>query len=163
MPFSASNLSQESDSCNTTYLGAENEQTTQPLVAGHAGAAIPLEYNLDWLHGVSFGKGCYIGQELVARTHFGGLIRKRLFPVLLDAADNIEEATNSEIFAEGKAKSIGSVRGVCGNVGLAHLRVDDALNAQQKHQPLKASICGRQVPCAPQIPFWWPQADITQS
>lgn len=128
-----------------------------------AGAAIPLEYNLDWLHGVSFKKGCYIGQELVARTHFGGLLRKRLFPILMDTADQADDAANCEVFAEGKAKSIGSVRGVCGTVGLAHLRIQDALKAQQAQQPLLVSIAGTHVPCAPQIPFWWPQAHTSHS
>ena len=44
------------------------------------GEAIPLEYNLDALNGVSFSKGCYLGQELTAMTHFRGTIRKRLMP-----------------------------------------------------------------------------------
>jgi len=44
---------------------------------------LPLECNLDWLNGVSFSKGCYVGQELTARTHFQGLIRKRMMPVSL--------------------------------------------------------------------------------
>jgi len=44
---------------------------------------IPLEVNLDYLNGVSFNKGCYLGQELTARTHFRGLVRKRLFPCLI--------------------------------------------------------------------------------
>ena len=49
--------------------------------------AIPLEYNLDWLGAVAFDKGCYLGQELMARTHFRGTIRKRLLPfkILADA------------------------------------------------------------------------------
>jgi folate-binding protein YgfZ len=42
---------------------------------------IPLEWNLTFLNGVSFNKGCYIGQELIARAHFRGLIRKRFIPV----------------------------------------------------------------------------------
>ena len=32
--------------------------------------SIPLESNLDLLNYISFNKGCYIGQELVARTKF---------------------------------------------------------------------------------------------
>lgn len=44
---------------------------------------IPLECNIDMLHGVSFSKGCYIGQELTARTHFKGQVRKRLMPLVL--------------------------------------------------------------------------------
>ena len=41
---------------------------------------IPLEMNLDLLNYISFTKGCYIGQELIARTHFKGQIRKRVVP-----------------------------------------------------------------------------------
>ncbi len=48
-----------------------------------AGSAVPLEYNLDGLNAISFSKGCYVGQELVARTHFQGMVRKRLMPVAL--------------------------------------------------------------------------------
>lgn len=44
------------------------------------GKTIPLEANLEQLHAISFEKGCYIGQELTARTHHQGLIRKRLLP-----------------------------------------------------------------------------------
>ncbi|RLN63238.1 hypothetical protein BBP00_00004272 [Phytophthora kernoviae] len=44
---------------------------------------IPLENNLDLLQGVSFRKGCYVGQELTARTQFKGNIRKRLVPMAL--------------------------------------------------------------------------------
>lgn len=46
-----------------------------------AGEAIPLEYNLAGLNAISFDKGCYIGQELIARTHHRGVIRKRLIPI----------------------------------------------------------------------------------
>lgn len=53
--------------------------------AAAAGHAIPLEYNLDKLNAISFTKGCYVGQELIARSHFQGLIRKRLMPVQIDS------------------------------------------------------------------------------
>ncbi len=53
----------------------------------HAGEAIPLEYNLDGLGGISFDKGCYVGQELVARTHWSGAVRKRLMPFALRPSD----------------------------------------------------------------------------
>lgn len=37
--------------------------------------ALPLECNLDALHGVSYTKGCYLGQELTSRVHHTGVIR----------------------------------------------------------------------------------------
>uniref|UniRef100_A0A7S1TG96 CAF17 C-terminal domain-containing protein n=1 Tax=Compsopogon caeruleus TaxID=31354 RepID=A0A7S1TG96_9RHOD len=60
------------------------------LPEGHGEAAcdflhqpIPLECNLELLEGVSFSKGCYLGQELTAKTHHTGVVRKRLVPVVL--------------------------------------------------------------------------------
>lgn len=51
------------------------------------GDAIPLEYNFAGLNAISFDKGCYVGQELIARTHHRGVIRKRLTPFKLVDAD----------------------------------------------------------------------------
>jgi folate-binding protein YgfZ len=46
---------------------------------------IPQMLNLDQLGGISFTKGCYIGQEVVARTHYLGTTKRQLF--LLQAAE----------------------------------------------------------------------------
>jgi folate-binding protein YgfZ len=46
--------------------------------------AIPLENNMDALNAISWDKGCYMGQELTARTRYRALIKKRLTPVELD-------------------------------------------------------------------------------
>lgn len=57
--------------------------TTSNLVHP-SGEAICLEYNVEGFDsGISFDKGCYVGQELMARTHFKGVVRKRLMPVTL--------------------------------------------------------------------------------
>ncbi|MCO5554300.1 hypothetical protein L7F22_007829 [Adiantum nelumboides] len=42
-----------------------------------------LEASLDYAGGVDFRKGCYVGQELTARTHHTGVVRKRVVPVSL--------------------------------------------------------------------------------
>mmetsp|Transcript_5799 Transcript_5799/g.10426 ORF Transcript_5799/g.10426 Transcript_5799/m.10426 type:complete len:472 (+) Transcript_5799:174-1589(+) len=52
-----------------------------------AGNPLPLECNLDVLNGVSFDKGCYVGQELTARTHFTGVIRKRILPFVIGKSE----------------------------------------------------------------------------
>ena len=46
--------------------------------------SILLESGFDELNGVDWQKGCYIGQELTARTKYRGLIKKRLMPVRID-------------------------------------------------------------------------------
>ena len=40
-----------------------------------------LESGFEELNGVDFDKGCYLGQELTARTKYRGLVKKRLMPV----------------------------------------------------------------------------------
>jgi hypothetical protein len=46
--------------------------------------AILLENGFDELHGIDWQKGCYMGQELTARTKYRGLVRKRLLPVEIE-------------------------------------------------------------------------------
>src|SRR5579872_5309282 len=46
--------------------------------------AILLEAGFDELNGVDWNKGCYIGQELTARTKYRALIKKRLLPARIE-------------------------------------------------------------------------------
>jgi len=43
-----------------------------------------LEHNFEELNAIDFKKGCYVGQELTARTKYRGLVRKRLFKVAVE-------------------------------------------------------------------------------
>jgi folate-binding protein YgfZ len=51
-----------------------------------SGEFFPHEANLDQLGGVSFKKGCYVGQEIVSRMEHRGTARNRILPVNLDGA-----------------------------------------------------------------------------
>ena len=48
---------------------------------GMLGVCLANTCNISLLHSVSFTKGCYLGQELTARAHFTGVVRKRILPV----------------------------------------------------------------------------------
>ena len=80
--------------------------------------AILLENGFDELGGVDWNKGCYMGQELTARTKYRGLIKKRLLPVEI-AGPTPEPGT--PVTKDGK--EVGEVRSVADGVGLALLRL----------------------------------------
>ena len=50
-------------------------------------AFVPQMLNLDVLGGISFKKGCYTGQEIVARTHYLGKIKRRTYLGHVDTSD----------------------------------------------------------------------------
>jgi folate-binding protein YgfZ len=81
--------------------------------------AIPLECGFDELNGVDWQKGCYMGQELTARTKYRGLVRKRLLPVRFEGAPL---AVGADLILDGK--EVGDIRAVDGNHGLALLRLE---------------------------------------
>jgi len=50
-------------------------------------AFVPQTANLDLLQGVSFKKGCYTGQEIIARMRYLGQVKRRLYRALVRAED----------------------------------------------------------------------------
>lgn len=83
--------------------------------------SILLESGFDELHGVDWEKGCYIGQELTARTKYRGLIKKRLFPVRIDGA-----APEPGTILTADGKEAGEMRSSLGDIGLALVRLENA-------------------------------------
>ncbi|TXR53069.1 YgfZ/GcvT domain-containing protein [Reinekea thalattae] len=58
---------------------------------------IPQNFSLDDLDGISYKKGCYTGQEVVARLHFKGQSRKHLYRI---SWPTIENKTDADIYTE---------------------------------------------------------------
>ncbi|XP_065486269.1 putative transferase CAF17, mitochondrial isoform X1 [Caloenas nicobarica] len=115
------------------------------------GVALPLESNLAYMNGISFTKGCYVGQELTARTHHVGVIRKRLLPVHFASPlpkDNVPEG--AEILTES-GKSAGKFRAGGGEFGIALLRLANI------NEALCLNIAGDKVKLTASKPEWWPK------
>ena len=110
------------------------------------GKCTPLEHNLDYLHGVSFHKGCYLGQELTARTHHTGVIRKRILPIEIEGELTEGDEVLSVINQSGK--SVGKVRRVHGGVGIGLMRLKESFSAE------KLTVNGTTVTI--EKPKWWP-------
>jgi folate-binding protein YgfZ len=83
------------------------------------GGTVLLEAGFDELSGVSWSKGCYMGQELTARTKYRGLIKKRLVGV---AVDGPLPAPGTPVLRAGA--EVGTMRSGLGSRGLATIRLE---------------------------------------
>ncbi|MBM3533958.1 MAG: folate-binding protein YgfZ [Alphaproteobacteria bacterium] len=95
--------------------------------------AILLENGFDELRGIDWDKGCYVGQELTARTKYRGLVRKRLMPVEVEGP---LPASGTEIAFEGK--EAGEMRSGQGRRALALLRLEAVEKALAEGKKLTA-------------------------
>jgi tRNA-modifying protein YgfZ len=96
------------------------------------GDTFPHEADLDQLNGVSFSKGCFVGQEVVSRMQNRASVRKRVVSIEGEAP----LAPGAEI--KTGAASIGTVGSVAGRLALALIRLDRAAEAKAKGQALTA-------------------------
>ncbi|TDP48717.1 YgfZ/GcvT domain-containing protein [Zavarzinia compransoris] len=80
-----------------------------------------LENNYEELNGVSFTKGCYVGQELTARTKHRATIKKRLYKVEFDPAAEPPEPDTPILLGGHEA---GAMRSSRAGVGLALMRLE---------------------------------------
>ncbi|KAG1665928.1 hypothetical protein FOA52_004517 [Chlamydomonas sp. UWO 241] len=136
--------------------------------------AVPLEYSLDALHGVSYTKGCYVGQERVSYSHYRGIIRRRCVPFVLSGGGAVPAGVSlvgADVGVEGGSgsgggvggdRAVGSIRGVVvgsggGGVGLALLRLPQAL-AAEAGEVMLAPVGVEGVEGVHLVPFrprWW--------
>jgi tRNA-modifying protein YgfZ len=102
------------------------------------GDTFPHEADLDLLNGVSFEKGCFIGQEVVSRMRHRGNVRKRVVPVevLVEAEAEAPLRSGAPVML-GEAE-IGRIGSVAGARALALIRLDRAAEAAAKGQALLA-------------------------
>lgn len=68
---------------------------------------VPQMFNLDVLGGISFDKGCYTGQEIIARTHYLGKQKRRMYLASIHS-DKIPQPT-TPIYVFGNEQSIGQI------------------------------------------------------
>ena len=114
------------------YYGAENVSETVDWDDLRVAQGVPdtgielgpdtyiLEAGFERLNGVDFKKGCFVGQEIVARMKHKTELRKGIVQVRIDGT----AAAGDEITKDGKP--VGTLHTVSGNAGLAFLRFDRA-------------------------------------
>ncbi|WP_086932692.1 YgfZ/GcvT domain-containing protein [Agarilytica rhodophyticola] len=73
---------------------------------------IPQEINLQYIDGISFKKGCYTGQEIIARLHYRGQQKKHMYRAVIETAVSPEANTavyQSPVNIEALGKARGTV------------------------------------------------------
>lgn len=70
---------------------------------------LPHDVELPSLEGVNFEKGCYTGQEIVARMHYRGDPKYSRAVLIIDKALDHMPASVSQVDAEGKARKVGQL------------------------------------------------------
>ncbi|MDX2307218.1 MAG: folate-binding protein [Hyphomicrobium sp.] len=109
-------------------LGVPDAEVDFPL-----GDTYPHDANFDLQNGVSFTKGCYVGQEIVARMQHKSVVRKRIVRV---TGSRDLPADQPEI--AGGGVPIGRLGSVSGQRGLALLRLDRVAEFRAKGVALEA-------------------------
>ncbi|HXV29298.1 MAG TPA: folate-binding protein YgfZ [Sinorhizobium sp.] len=107
--------------------------------------AFPHDVLMDLNDGLSFRKGCYVGQEVISRMQHRGTARRR---VVIVAGDMPLPPTGAGISVNGRA--IGALGTVCDKAGLAIVRIDKAGEAIAKGDTILAG----NVPVALTLPGW---------
>jgi len=95
--------------------------------------AILLENGFNELNGVDWDKGCYMGQELTARTHYRGLVKKRLMPVHVDGP--LPSPGTPLMLGD---KQAGEMRSGLGDQGLAMVRLEQFESIMESGEALSA-------------------------
>lgn len=107
--------------------------------------AFPHDVLMDVNDGVSFRKGCFVGQEVVSRMKHRGTARRRVVTV---KAESALPSTGTDIVADGKP--VGTLGTVCGSAALAIVRIDRVADALAAGTLLLAG----DVPVSVTLPAW---------
>ncbi|MCP8898937.1 YgfZ/GcvT domain-containing protein [Gilvimarinus xylanilyticus] len=98
----------------------------------------PQDLNYPLIDAVNFKKGCYTGQEVVARLHYKATLKKRLY--LIEGAGEVPAATAAVSNSDGKNRGeiVQALSQANGFIALAVLPIDDAqsLYLQERDEPI---------------------------
>lgn len=145
--------------------------------------SLPLDSCMDYMGGIDFNKGCYVGQELTIRSHHHGIVRKRIIPVVMGESDglvydpsstlnvpagldilshaSIESKpsgsspfeTSSQSSSKRRQRPSGNILNSIGNVGLALVRLEHFAKPDASFYVNPSSS---EIPLKGFVPFWWP-------
>ena len=140
--------------------------------------SLPFEGNLDFIGGVKFDKGCYLGQELTHRTHVMLVTRKRVVPISIELTPdeqeklefNFSQQTTDQLWGidaigtnllrahpvSGEMVPIGKVVGASGPHGIALVRLQ---NLNPKTLAAEVVLENSKRTAIVTLPSWWEEKE----
>lgn len=82
--------------------------------------SLPPEYGFDYQNAISYDKGCYVGQEVISRAKYQGVVRKKIY-MIKNLGKNFEK--NTEIVKNGE--KIGKILSSYEDKSLALIKLND--------------------------------------
>jgi tRNA-modifying protein YgfZ len=94
-------------------------------------AFVPQMANLDLVGGISYSKGCYPGQEVVARMHYLGTLKRRMYRIHLNAPTPPQAGDSVFSSESSNEQPVGTIvdaqrDGSGGSTGLAIMQISEA-------------------------------------
>jgi len=118
----------------------------------------PHDVNFDQTGGVTFPKGCFIGQEVVSRMQHRGTPRRR---VLIAKSDTPLPAMGTPVTVGGR--DIGTLGSSSGRIGLTLVRIDRVKDALDSGTPILAGEIEIRLELPPHVRFTFPTADTDKA
>ncbi|OIS93812.1 CAF17-like 4Fe-4S cluster assembly/insertion protein YgfZ [Brucella cytisi] len=114
----------------------------------------PHDVNFDQTGGVSFPKGCFIGQEVVSRMQHRGTARRR---VLVARSEESLPPMGTPVTVDGR--DIGTIGSSADTIGIALVRIDRAKDAIDAGSPILAGETPITLTLPPHVRFGFPEAE----
>ena len=115
---------------------------------------IPQTVNLDLIEGVSFTKGCYPGQEVVARSHYRGTVKRRMaYGTIADAATEGAPLAGVDVYdASQPGEPTGRIVDAASEQGVVSVLFETALAALPEGDLRLGAADGPRISAAP-LPY----------
>lgn len=128
-----------------TWLDHDIKDGLPRVTADTSEAFVPQMLNMDILNGINFKKGCYTGQEIIARMHYLGKLKQRSFVCQLSSESKAQSQASPRIgekVVDNDGKTLGTVVNANSNNSyfFASLRFDNLSNGIACENGAKAEL-----------------------
>lgn len=106
--------------------------------------SIPVEYGAEELNAVDYHKGCYVGQEVISRVKYQGVVRKKIFKIEADSDLVVTEERAPVLDAAGE--KIGTLCSLHKNQAIALLVEEKFLGLEQKIAMIEGQVVRVKIP-----------------